>query len=418
MKKTISIIAAFMLVFAFAGVASAEIEICSEAGTIARGCEQVGDEQGGVCTTSPFDYEDFFKPTLDEDYSCFKSQDSYCEIPVKGDRHRALFKICDCITEGQFEGVNTDDTIDIGMEILVDKHDGNGPVDGDNGVYWAQDVNTTGVGVETFETEGAACDAEQCLPDDDFIGDFDLFLANGKTSVVIDGTDTDAATYSGSDCEVADNERVVAFRAAADQDADAHGYVVQPDDATDNKSVWWVDIPELRADSSITDDTGWDVYVEICMYTTVDDGGVCGECDGCCYQILIGTLCCDTPQGSGDCTDTLTFPYIPNPAGNYWFGMAVTNLDSIDGSASVTLYEEDGDVATGTVTLEGNVPTIVDLSTLTLTTSVDGTLGNAKAYAVVVANVSASGFGFMANSSNGASMGYLAEKCAECTECD
>ncbi len=405
MKKTILIIAASMLVFAFFGVASAEILTCSDAGNIARGCEATVTpfQSDPYCYTSPFDYEDFYGSHWD----CSTPNDSYCPGPDKDEFHRALFKICDCIEDGKFTSVDTGDTIDIGMEVLVDKKDGNGPVGGNNGVYWAEDVNTTGsggVGVEPFANQGVACADTSCTPKFVFEGVFDYFLG--------DGTLTRKSPYTGIDCDVPANQEITKFQANVKQRG-RHGYKVLPADTVDNKSVWWIDIPELRADSNLVT-KGWDVYVKVCLYNTLDTGGVCGECEGCCYNLLIGTLCCDdTPT---TCSDTLTFPYFPK-TDSYWYGMAVTNLSDEAGSASVTLYEEDGDVFTGTVTIAAHSTYVIDtVADLTLTTSVDGTLGNARSYATVVTDFSASGFAMMANS-GGTSMGYLAERCSGCTTC-
>ncbi|MGB9500226.1 MAG: hypothetical protein ACKVE4_10880 [Dissulfuribacterales bacterium] len=401
MKKVITIIAACMLVFAFSGVASAEIVTCSDAGYINRGCETAAEQSS--CSTSPFDYEDFYG----SHWSCEETNNSYCPGPDKDEFHRALFKICDCIEAGKFSSVDSGDIIDIGMEILVDKKDGNGPVGGNNGVYWAEDVNSAGsngVGVQPFANQGAACADTSCTPSAKFKGEFDYFLA--------DGTLATGLPYDGNECDVPEEQEIVKFKASVTQGG-THGYLVQPEDATDNLSVWWVDIPMLRADSNLVT-KGWDVYVKICMYDTLDTGGVCGDCEGCCYTLLIGTLCCDYTPVVTTCSETLTFPYFPKTTGTYWYGMAVTNLSDEAGSASVTLYEQDGDIFTGTVTVDAHSTRVVDPATdLTLTTSVDGTLGNAKSYATVVTDFDVSGFGMMANDI-GASMGYLAEKCGDC----
>lgn len=402
MKKTISILAACMLVFAFAGMASAEILTCeTDPGHIDRGCETAAEQSS--CYTSPFDYEDFYGYYR----NCDSPLNSYCESPDKNDLHRALFKICDCITEGIFPEVNEGDVIDISMEILVDKHDGNGPVEGNNGVYWAQDVNQTGVAMETYANQGVACADESCYPENAFVGDFVYSLASSTTTATV--------PYTGTACDVPENQEIVKFAACTTQTG-AHGYTVQASDAVDNKSVWWIDIPYLRVDSNITKGTGWDVYVKICLYTSLDAGGVCGECEGCCYNVKIGTLCCDSTPVVTTCTDTLTFPYFPKTS-SYWYGMAVTNKSDEEGEFTVTLYENDGDVFTYTDTVPANSTMVITPDMLTVETSVDGTLGNTQSWAKVVTDFSASGFGMMAKEDNGVSMGYLAERCGSCGGC-
>ena len=398
MKKVILILAACMLVFAFAGLASAETSIgdcltCeTDPGNIARGCESgTTGQYGTACATTPFDYEDFGE--------CSEGLDSYCAYGTKGDIHRAMIKICDCIPD-PFTDVLEDEIFDVGMTIFVDMKDGNGPVKGNNGVYWAAEVNN--VGMQTFNSEGAACDEDDCTPENAFVGDFEYILANGTT--------TSALPYSGNSCDVDEDQEIVEFRAAAGQTG-THGYTITAADAISNNSVWWIDIPYLRADSNITQ-SGWDVYVEICIYESLDQGGVCGTCEGCCCLIKIGTLCCDDTPVVTTCSDTLIFPYLPKTT-SYWYGMAVTNTSDEAGEASVTLYENDGDVATATITVPANTTMVI--SSDDLTTS--GTLGDDKGYAVVVTDFSASGFAMMAKESNGVSMGYIAEKCAGCS-CD
>ncbi len=78
-------------------------------------------------------------------------------IPKPCKDNIALFKICDCIPE-VWETADVGDTIDISMEILVDK--GNGMVTGDNGVYWAQDVNFNRNSLTTWENQETACDLQ------------------------------------------------------------------------------------------------------------------------------------------------------------------------------------------------------------------------------------------------------------------
>ena len=401
MKKTISIIAAFMLVFAFAGMASAEIDTCEiDPGNINRGCESgIEGQYGQPCATSPFDYEDFGECADDSFLN------SYCAGGDKGDIHRALFKICDCIDEGIFDDVLEDEIFDIGMKILIDK-DGDGDPESsvNNGVYWAQDVNVTGVGIQSFKP-GAGCDEESCTPDSLFDGEYTYILA--------DGTTTDAAPYTGTDCDVEDDQEIVEFIATLEQ-IGTHGYTVTDIDAISNNSVWWIDIPELRIDSGIAE-AGWDIYVEMCIYETLDQGGVCGNCEGCCYTVKIGTICCETGPAAG-CTDTLVFPYFPSVDGDWWFGLSVANLGSEDGTAMLTWYESDGTVATASLDVDANTNN-ADIVWVLDDSSTEGTIGNAGGYVQAVTDFPASGFAMMANGETGASMGYLAEKCGNCGGC-
>ena len=105
---------------------AAAINCAGEASNINRGCE------GSQAVSYPFDFE---------------NPDDYCQ---PGSANRALFSICDCIPE-IFETIAAGDVIDIQMEILVDS--GNGPANGDNGVYWAEDVSLVGIPMATYPSQ-------------------------------------------------------------------------------------------------------------------------------------------------------------------------------------------------------------------------------------------------------------------------
>jgi hypothetical protein len=393
MRKAITMLAACLLVIGFAGMAAADPCVTCETdpGFINRGCEPAQS----YCP--PFDYEDFGE--------CTRQMYSYCESGGKGEIHRALFKICDCITDGTFDSLIEGDTVDVSMEILVDK--GAGMVSGDNGVFWAEnvssDANGDGVGVETFASQADACEEDNCYPDNAFVGNFDYKLADGKI-----GT-----PYDGTTCEVAATNRVVSFAAELKQTGD-HGYTVTEDDAIDNNSVWWIDIPTLRVDNSDVE-AGWKVYVKICLYKTLDAGGVCGACEGCCCVIYIGELCCQSAPDYGYCV----YPYFPPANSTYWGlnGMVITNLSNYSGTATVMVYEADGDVGKATVTLGANqiyLTTVANLMAGLTKTAGSGTLGDDKFYAVVTGDLSLHGFVMIANPQTGESMGYIPECCGGC----
>ena len=389
MKKTISILAAVMLVLSFAGFAAAAdlpaIHCAGDAGTIdAIDCDVPDEQSGWDCDT--FDFEDL------DDYSGDDKQPN-----------RAMFPICDCIPS-PFESVQSGQTYYLGMEILVDRNDGAGIVDGDNGVYWAENIQS--IDVQTYDNEGEACEWDV---DNGYTGEY---ISEGSFGNFV-YYDEDNDIGFPDDCEDLDDNDVVKFDTSL---IDGAGYEVTLEDDQFNASNWVIDIPEMWADFPVAQ-PGWIVYAKVCITPSGQQsgGGICGECEKCCFTIKIGTLC---EPSSGSCADLLVFPYIPNPAGSFWFGMVVTNMSSTAGTATVTLYEKDGDVASGEIDLPANVPTVIDISSLALTTSVEGTLGNAQCWAKVVAYVPASGFGFMANNTTYASMGYLAEKeCNSCSRC-
>lgn len=394
MKKLITLLAACMLVIGFAGFASAACVTCeADPGHIARGCE------GSQAVCEPFDYEDFGH--------CSEQQNSYCETAAKGAIHRALFKICDCLTDGTFKELVTGDTVDVSMQILVDK--GNGMVTGDNGVYWAQDVNTTslghlpGVGIETFPSQADACAATSCDPQRDKEGD--RFQGRFIYKTASNGV---GAPYDGSSCALTPSQRVVEFDADPTQvtDQTPHGYTVSSTDAINGNSVWWIDIPELRADPTITQ-AGWKVYVKICLFNPLTSASVCGGVTGCCCTIYVGQLCCEEQEGA------CIYPYFPPANTTYWDleGMTISNLSGVAGTATVTVFEADGDVGTVTVPLTAHGTFLTTISalipTLTPAATNAGTLGDSKFYATVSATVPVHGFVMIANSNTGESMGYI-----------
>jgi hypothetical protein len=390
MKKAITLLAACMLVFGFAGMAAADPCVTCEAdpGHIARGCEM-----GQDISCYPFDYEDFgYCSTID-------APDSYCEKADKGAIHRALFKICDCLTDGTFDSLAEGDTVDISMEILVDK--GDGQIEGDNGVYWAENVNSKGVGVEPFQSQIDACADDSCYPGAIFDGVFNYKTASGSLG----------SPAEGSNCDLSDSERVVYFEAAPGQEPTSHGYVVTSDDDVNNNSVWWIDIPYLRVDPDKVE-AGWKVYVKICLYNDLNSGGVCGENNGCCCVIYIGELCCESIVNYGSCV----YPYLPPLNTTYWntMGLAVSNMDDQAGTATITVYEADGDVGTSTVDLAANgiflwtAATMVPELTQIAGT---GTLGDSMSYAVVTGTVMVRGFVMIASSHTGESIGYIPDCC-------
>lgn len=404
MKKTITILAALMMVLSFAGMASAldAINCGGDPGYINRGCET---EQGS-CS-----YFDFDMPTRIND-NILGYGYGYCDKM----NNRAVFPICDCIPD-PFENVtsNTGTTLppqryEIGMTITVDKKDGNGAVEGNNGVYWA-DLVLGGIDVNTYATQGEACadyDNGSAITNGSFIGPYDYLLANGTSQVLVNNILQPAMPLIGTDtCSALEpQDKVVEIRNTRLADA---GYTITSDDDLYNASNWVIDIPAMRTDFTEIE-AGWDVYVEVCVYETTGGGdGICSDCEACCFTLFVGTLCCPDSASSADGT-TLVFPYLGRTDGSWWNGMAVTNLSDEAATASVTLYEN-GDVWTGDVALEANGIAIIVPADLTLTTAGgDGVYGNERSYVVADVDADASGFAFMANSADGTSMGYLAEK--------
>ena len=397
MKKVFTLLMALTMVIGFAGLASAldAVNCAGDPGRIAdEGCSDVSEQSNRYCT--PFDFE---------------NPADYCNTKQY---NRAMFPVCDCIPE-PFETVAARLEYVIGMKILVDKNDGNDMVAGDNYVYWAEDVNEAGISVETFPNQGEACRYTSPISGvkdydgtpvttGNFDGPFDYMLEDG----------TAGTPGFSSDCLVGTTNKVVEFTTntlAAQDPAVTAGYVVSLEDDAANASNWVIDIPEMWANYPNAQ-AGWTVYVEVCITETglSGTGGICGDCESCCFVLKIGTLCCDDTILPDGCEDTLTFPYFPTMA-NFWLGMAVTNTSDEDGDVVVTLYENDGDMGTATITVDANSTRIVQWSELVT----DGTLGDDNAYAKMVADFPASGFAMFGNNSTGVAMGYIAERCSGCS---
>lgn len=405
MKKIITLLAAVSLIFGAVGIAMAQdCATCVEPGTINRACPEEQDQ----CASLPFDYEN-------DDYFWIESTlvPNYCESLVKQDR-RVLFPACDC------DNFREGDTIDIRMEILV-----NGQT-GDNGAYWAQTISSVGgIDLGTYSTQTAACDPNRDYDyNGSFIGPFDYLYYNSAGNLVTGGM---PLTGSGVDCYNDDpredrENRVVVIQpnaSAINNDCLEHGYVITGTDDTENRSIWAIDIPWIRFDLNKVQ-AGDVVSVRICVakatpreegdqcsYDLVDLGGICGD-TGCCCEFEVGTLgCCIDEE-----YNTLIYPYATEMNSvNWWYGMVITNLDSVAGEADVTVYETnaDGSVDTATITVDVAANGLFVTNNQALMSAFGGDIGDGRAYFVVNTEFDASGFMFIGNDVKAEAMGYLPE---------
>jgi hypothetical protein len=379
MKKVISILAAFMLVFAFAGMASAQaLDAYNCFGDPGNLDVCVGPQAEGSCDT--FDYDDSASSTYEGDFS------------TKGYR-RAVLAVCDC--KDFAAGMTTGTPYAIGMKILVDKHDGNGRVDGNNGIYWAEDIGA-GVEVNTYSSQNDACADEDVVSTGiDFLPSVTIGGETVENPFVYrdaEGDETDTLACLGDP-----EDRAVEFRGGL--------YVIQSEDVALNASYWNVNIPAMAADNNVFE-AGWDVYVQICLYERADTGSICEECGSCCFDLLIGTLCSDSDDTY---SGSLLFPYFPAST-DFWNGLAITNTGSEEGTATMTLYEN-GDVFTRTLTVGANkTEAILNFAGFTLSSGTgNGTLTDEPCYVKVETDFPAAGFAMMGNNATGQSMGYLAD---------
>jgi hypothetical protein len=108
-------------------------------------------------------------------------------------------------------------------------------------------------------------------------------------------------------------------------------------------------------------------------------------------------------------TYALVYPYFTEDGGDWWSGLAITNLGKTDGSATIYFHEADGDVGTLTVQVgAGSIYAEVKDTILNQSSASAGAvLGNARAYAVVCTDFNADGFALIGNNYTGVGQGYI-----------
>ncbi|MCK5738966.1 BACON domain-containing protein, partial [bacterium] len=300
----------------FSIVKIANMTNCADqAGTIQRGCEHPQD----VC--KPFDFE---------------NTDDY----LNGDflnPNRGIYELCECLSNGSWTTLNEGDIIDIRMNILVD--DGSGKISGDNGIYWAEDVNGAGISADQYFDQSDACSSEDPFSVN-FAGEFDYLTADNEVGVPLSGVDTLCDGLS-------ENNRVVTIQPKADQISD-HGYVVDMFDVFLGIFIcsWDIDIPKMRVDSNSISG-GEKVWVRICFERNSEP---------CCQDIYIGQLCDKSTMPPELSLTPLTLNVDEN-SGSTTFDVANAGWGTMDWNASVvsgnswlTITAGSSGTNTGTIT--------------------------------------------------------------------
>jgi hypothetical protein len=258
---------------------------------------------------------------------------------------------------------------DVTFEILV-----NGAT-GDNGVYWSNVAPTA----DGWTTLDLACAG----PAVNGLGVITYELASGAAATPI-------APLS-MECDLDSVDRAVLMRAAST------GL-----NLTSGDDFLSFDLPPLNYDlDNISDGDVISVRVSVNKIP-------CGQLFTGDWEI--GTFGCPALGVSS----SLLYPYftqMDTAADPFWDGIAITNTSSAAGTVNLTIYEADGDVATMTVNIPAHSMYVNLLSamigSMTMTTSVDGTLGNARCYITAMGNVNLDGFAMIAYDATGESMGYL-----------
>ncbi len=109
----------------------------------------------------------------------------------------------------------------------------------------------------------------------------------------------------------------------------------------------------------------------------------------------------------------MLYPYytpMNDGADAYWDGFVITNLSSNDGTATITVYEQDGDVGQMTVNVAGMSMYVNLLSQMVANMTQiggTGTLGDSRCYITVQTDFNTDGFAMMGDPASGEAMGYL-----------
>lgn len=265
----------------------------------------------------------------------------------------------------------------IDVKILV-----NG-VAGDNGVYFD-------IANDELTTEGDKDSINLC----DVVGTTapgtTYYLADGSTEAVVQPDDNDT-------CAVPTQERAVMLETASSNLG-----------LGANDEALLIDLPRMIYDLSKVE-AGDQVTVEV---TIKKDP--CGEVTTVTH--CIGTFIDkdDCPAAAGE--TNLTYPYFTKAGTGsdaWWDGLAITNEDSNAGEATITMYENDGDVATAKVNVAAHsvfvktLGAMISDGTFVANAGNAGTLGDSTCFLKVSTKFSASGFAMIAREATGESMGYV-----------
>jgi len=200
----------------------------------------------------------------------------------------------------------------------------------------------------------------------------------------------EASGFPDASCSVTSNDRV--------RETLTTGGAITSIDTYD---ALWIDLPTMVYDTSII---GEGTEVEI---TVAFDKYPCGNIFS--ESVVIGTFVEACPVGGG--ATTLLYPFLPPLDGSipgWWGGFVIVNAGPDDGTATLTLIEEDGDVATlttetilsGTQWNAGAPATLLGMVTPADTNA--GTFGDANLSVQVVCDFSlGGGFEFVGNGTEG-----------------
>ena len=331
-------------------------------------------------------------------YECDKTESALIEIGAKSSTQFTDTETCDAF---DFEDAAGYCDTDVNNLLIVksssDMDDINYSVTLEiltNGVYWADDT----IGFLPKETAADLCDEGAGDPSDRYaalIVDGDYLAVDADSIVDEDGDDILIADMSehSNECDVAADE------AAKVLTIDSVNFV---QGIADIRSLW-VDMPAMNYDLDEINE-GDIVQVKITISKIP-----CGEVIEA--TINVGTFGCEDPAAA---TYNITFPYFTEITGdNFWDGVAIVNESANDGTATLMIYEADGDIFTAEVDVDAQSMYVVDTSALLAIASEvsdngGGVMGDSRFYMTVESTFTPiDGFAMMANPNTGESMGYL-----------
>jgi hypothetical protein len=188
------------------------------------------------------------------------------------------------------------------------------------------------------------------------------------------------------------------------------GAAIQAEDQTFKRSYWKIDVPPIRIDPEVLHNCEIiSVKIEMLDQTT---GGICADCTCVCECVIdVAKVCCPETGGSAD---SCLYPYFSSTTEAtddqpFWNGIVVTNTSSVAGTATLTVYQQDGQVGTFTTpSIAAHSLYVAALENI----GFSGTgLGQLPVYIDVTTTFpSMDGFAIVANTATGESMGYLCRK--------
>lgn len=181
---------------------------------------------------------------------------------------------------------------------------------------------------------------------------------------------------------------------------------------TANNRFMWIDVPQMAyntatAGTMIT--SGDTVTIRVTLGASNPGASICGTSQFVVgpYDVNVGTF------GACGQNFALVYPYfVAATEANWWSGLAIVNMSTAAGNATVYIYEDDGDEARLTLTIPGNEMWVNLTSALfetagMTTTPAGATIGDSRAYMVVCGDFNIDGFAMIGNNETGEGQGYL-----------